>query len=54
VAAAITQQTGREVHITPGSRGEFTVWVGEQKVAGKTPTGFPDEASCVSAVERAL
>jgi len=30
------------------------VWVGDQKVAGKTAAGFPDETEVLDSVQRAL
>jgi hypothetical protein len=54
VAALIEQ----DVHVTPelveGGRGEFTVWVGDERVAQKDAGGFPQEPDVVSAVRRAL
>ncbi len=41
------------VEITPGSRGEFSVWVGDQIVAKKTLDGFPTPEQCVEAVRGA-
>ena len=40
--------------ITPGGRGEFTVWVDKTTVARKTLDGFPDDADCLDAVRAAL
>jgi len=37
-----------------GGRGEFTVWVGENRVAAKTTMGFPSEEEIVAGVQRAL
>jgi hypothetical protein len=55
VAAAIKQETGVEPELVEGGRGEFTVWVGDQKVAGKTPEeGFPTEQQVLAAVRQAL
>jgi hypothetical protein len=54
VAAAIQQQTGIQPEITPGSRGEFSIWVGDRKVAQKDRTGFPDDSAIVAAVQQAL
>jgi len=42
------------VTITPGRRGEFTVWVDGLVVASKTSDDFPTEAQCLSAVQGAL
>jgi hypothetical protein len=54
VAATIEQATGVSPDLVPGGRGEFTVWVGDRKVAEKTRRGFPSEADVVSAVKAAL
>jgi hypothetical protein len=37
-----------------GSRGEYTVWVGEEKVAQKTADGFPTDQETLVAVQKAL
>ena len=54
VAALIKVATGIEPELVVGSRGEFTVWVGEETVAKKDASGFPGEAEAVAAVRRAL
>jgi hypothetical protein len=54
VAARIKQDVGVDAEITPGARGEFSVWVGDQCVAQKSKTGFPEEAEAVAAVRQAL
>lgn len=54
MAAAITQATTADVTLEPGSRSEFSVWVGDTKVAEKSRTEFPTEAEVVAAVTRAL
>jgi len=41
------------VVIEPGGRGEFSVWVGDEKVVEKSRTGFPSEQAVVEAVQRA-
>lgn len=43
-----------ELTLTPGNRGEFTVWVGERLVATKTSEGFPGDEEVVAGVEAAL
>lgn len=43
-----------EVELTPGGRGEFTVWVNEALVAQKNRLGFPQEQKVLSAVRAAL
>jgi predicted Rdx family selenoprotein len=42
------------VTISPGKRGEFTVWVDGQVVATKTDDRFPTQAECLEAVQAAL
>jgi hypothetical protein len=37
-----------------GSRGEYTVWVGEKKVAQKTADGFPTDQETLAAVQKEL
>jgi len=54
VAAEISKSTGIDPEVVEGSRGEFTVWVDDQRVAGKTADGFPTDEEAVSAVRRAL
>jgi hypothetical protein len=54
VAALIKQATGIAPEVVPGARGEFSIWVGEKKVAEKTMRGFPSEPDVVAAVERGV
>jgi hypothetical protein len=54
VAALIKEDMGVDVELVVGGRGEFTVWVGEERVAGKDANGFPTDHDAVSAVHRAL
>ena len=54
MAALIRQDTGIDVEIIAGGRGEFTVWVGEKTVAKKNAGVFPGDAEVVTAVRRAL
>jgi predicted Rdx family selenoprotein len=54
VAALITQASGLEVDLEPGSRGEFTVWVDGMKVAEKSRSGFPADTPLLAAVQQAL
>jgi len=39
--------------IEVGNPGEFTVWVGDAKVAEKTGGKFPDPAQIIAAIEKA-
>lgn len=54
MAALIAKGAGVEAEIVAGDRGEFSVWVGEVRVAQKDRRGFPDETEVVDAVKRAL
>lgn len=54
MAALIKKDTGLEPELVEGDRGEFTVWVGEKRVAEKDPLGFPSEKNVVAAVQQAL
>jgi hypothetical protein len=48
------EELGIETSLVEGGRGEFTVWVGETKVAQKDAAGFPSEQEVVVAVRQAL
>jgi hypothetical protein len=52
VAAQLKRDLNLDAEITAGRRGEFTVWVGERKVAEKTSSGFPADDAIVDAVRR--
>ena len=54
MAALITQELGAEPELVEGGRGEFTVWVGEERVAQKDSHGFPSDAEALAAVRQAL
>jgi hypothetical protein len=54
VAALIKDEFGVETELVEGARGEFTVWVGDQKVAQKAEGVFPSDEDAVSAVKRAI
>lgn len=54
MAALIKKETGIDAEVTPGGRGEFSVWVGDTKVAEKTRTGFPAEDAVLAAVKEVL
>ena len=54
MAAEIKKATGIEAEVVEGNRGEFTVWVDQDKVAGKTADGFPSDQEAVSAVRHAI
>jgi hypothetical protein len=52
VAAQLKRDLNLDSEILAGRRGEFAVWVGERKVAEKTPNGFPADDAIVEAVRR--
>ena len=54
MAALIAQELGAEPELVEGGRGEFTVWVGEERVAQKDSHGFPSDAEALAAVRQAL
>ena len=43
-----------ESALVPGARGEFSVWVGDERVAAKDANGFPTEHDVLAAVQRAI
>jgi predicted Rdx family selenoprotein len=45
---------GVETTLTPGGRGEYTVWVDGAKVADKAGGDFPTEVEVVTAVQNAV
>ena len=54
MAAYIKQELGAESDVVEGDRGEFTVWVGEERVAQKDAQGFPSDDEVLAAVRQAL
>jgi predicted Rdx family selenoprotein len=54
VAAELKQALGVDASLEVGSSGEFTVWVGDAKVAEKKWGRFPDPADVVTAVRSSL
>ena len=54
MAAQLRADLGVSAEIVEGRRGEFTVWVGDRKVAEKTLSGFPADRDIVDAVRQAL
>ena len=54
MAALIKRETGTNVELIEGGRGEFAVWVGDQAVAKKDPNGFPSDEDALAAVQREL
>jgi predicted Rdx family selenoprotein len=54
VAAAIKGAVNLDADIVEGSRGEFTVWVGDRVIARKGAGGFPSDDEIVAAVREAV
>jgi len=54
VAALIKSAIGLDSALVAGARGEFTVWVGDERVATKDANGFPTEQDVLAAVQRAV
>ena len=53
MAALIKAQLQLDASVVEGNRGEFSVWVGDRKVAQKDSNGFPDDHTVVEAVRTA-
>jgi hypothetical protein len=45
---------GLDAELVEGGRGEFTVWVGDDRVAEKTWMGFPSDDDVLNGVRQAL
>jgi hypothetical protein len=54
VAALIKKETGLDSKLEVGGRGELSVWIGERKVAEKSPRGFPSDSALIAAMQQAL
>jgi len=54
VAAVLKAEIGIDADLIEGNRGEFTVWVGDDRVAGKDATGYPSDQDILSAVRKAV
>jgi hypothetical protein len=54
VAAELKRKLGVASSLIEGDRGEFTVWVGQNKVADKNGGDFPTSEEVVEAVRAAL
>ena len=54
MADLIEKDTNESSDVTPGNRGELTIWVDGKKVAEKDHRGFPAEDDVVAAVRLAL
>jgi len=53
VAAVLRKEPGLEVELVDGNRGEFTILVDGQRVAGKQGDDFPAIEDVVAAVRKA-
>ena len=53
MAAQLKQDLGIDADLVVGGSGEFTVWVGDRKVAQKSWGRFPDPEAVVTAVRSA-
>lgn len=54
MAAALKRILGAEVTLTPGGRGEFTIWLGDRKLLDTSKTGeFPSDDEAIAAVRGA-
>ena len=54
MAALIKSRTDIEPDLIEGGRGEFTVWVGDDRIAQKDADGFPEDDHVLDAVQRVL
>lgn len=54
MAALILKETGATSELVVGDRGELSLWVGGQRVAGKGPDGFPTDEAVLTAIRAAL
>lgn len=54
MAQSIKNTFNLDTTLTPGSRGEFTVWVNNKKVVEKIGDEFPVEDQIISAVKQAI
>jgi predicted Rdx family selenoprotein len=53
VAARLKTDLQLDAEVTPGDRGEFSVWVNGRKVAEKAHGTFPSDDAIVQAVKNA-
>lgn len=53
MAAQLKQDLGVDTDLVAGNSGEFTVWVGDRKVAEKSSGRFPEPVNVVAAVKAA-
>jgi hypothetical protein len=50
----IREHTGVASELIEGRRGEFTVWVGDERVAQKSAEDFPADGDVLAAVRKLL
>lgn len=53
MAAQLKQALGVDTDLVVGNSGEFTVWVGDRKIAEKSGGRFPEPVDVVAAVRAA-
>lgn len=53
MAAELKKATGVDTELVVGNAGEFTVWVGERKIAEKAGGRFPEPADVIAAFRAA-
>jgi hypothetical protein len=53
VAAQLKQELGIDTDLVVGNQGEFTVWLGDRKLAEKSAGQFPEPDAVVGAVRSA-
>ena len=54
MAALIKDELSADAELIEGDRGEFSVWVDEERIASKGPLGFPSDEDIITAVKKAL
>jgi hypothetical protein len=54
VADLLKRELAVETELIAGSRGEFTVWVGDRMVASKNWLGFPADEKVLEAVRQGM
>ncbi len=54
MAAVLKRDLGVDAELVEGKRSEFTVWVGDAMVAGKSRVAFPSDEEVLAAVRAAI
>lgn len=54
MAALLDGELGVRADIEEGAKGEFSVWVGDERVAQKGAGGFPADADVLAAVRQRM